>query len=232
MKRYENVTTHFPTRTISEPDYYRRTEPAHPQHVSVTAGVLVPLLQTLVTSVLWVILVAAGVSLTASYTVYRPDGWLIALSVFSLASLAQWQSLLAEWRSLLWPETTVEATTTAPLMPVAPLERPVVRVELAAADGRSLAISELPGTTMQLSALAAGLVEGKSLAESAWVGNDNVFNRGEFVALRDELIRRGFAEWVSEGNPARGSRLTRAGNALMKHLANQPPSQAANIALN
>lgn len=79
--------------------------------------------------------------------------------------------------------------------------------------------ADLPASTEQLQRLGTGIVAGKSFTESAWVGSTNVFNREQFVAIRDEMVHRHMAEWVSIDSPARGVRITAQGMAAMRFFA-------------
>lgn len=53
----------------------------------------------------------------------------------------------------------------------------------------------------------------------AMSGRGKPFTRGEYEAVRDEMIARGLAYWVRPGHFSQGVALTRAGEAFMKRLA-------------
>jgi len=105
-----------------------------------------------------------------------------------------------------------------------PTRPETVRIEMIESGGKDVQFIDLPSAD-KLPALASGLLEGRQFSQSVWTGNGQLFTRGEFEALRSELIRRGLASWKNPDAPAQGIVLTAAGRAVFKRIAT-PPTQA------
>ena len=183
------------------------------EYFSFNSSVLVPIAQATVTGAL-VALVGEGVGLMLDY--HSPPA--LALTVGAGVALLVWRDHLAIWRGYLY--SLAEGDGFEVIEP----EPARVRVEIPSNEGRTLQLADLPANLDQLIALGAGLVEGASMTEARWIGRGRPFTRGEFIALRDELIRRGFARWNSPGTPARGVLPTKKGLAIMRHFASMTVS--------
>lgn len=179
---------------------------------TVKVAIVLPALQAVVFGALVGLLALCG-------CIYLGLPWALApIAGLSLA-LILFSKSLGDWRILA-------GFKAAPTLEVEPKEREyaldgpnLVRIEVAEQNGRKLEYYDLPATQQQLSDLANGLLSGRTLTEVAWCGPGRTFTRrAEYVALRDELIRRGLACWNSASSPARGCSLTLAGRNVMKHL--------------
>jgi len=58
-------------------------------------------------------------------------------------------------------------------------------------------------------------------SEAAWCGSRGPFEKGQWLDFRDELMRRGFAEWNNPDAHAQGWKLTNGGDALMRISARE-----------
>ena len=177
-------------------------------YLTVRAGVLVPLAQAGATGFLVSLLTGA---VAGFFGLSKPV--ILALACGAVVTLGAWLWLLAEWRAALYG--VAESQVSEPVMMAAE----TIRVELTSSDGTSGQYLDLPATRAQLESLAVGLVRGQSFTEATWTGAGRPFSRSGFVRLRDELLSRGLAVWVSDHANARGVRVTQRGMALFRHVA-------------
>jgi uncharacterized membrane protein YeaQ/YmgE (transglycosylase-associated protein family) len=175
-------------------------------------GCLLPLAQSGVTgaliglAILALVLVNQGPMVTA---------WLAAMLAGSVGAVLVWLLSLVQWRRVVYapmplPEAVYE---------VEPLEP--IRVEVKDERSGASRFAFLPATPEQLQALARGLLDGATFAESYWTGSGQPFTRAEFSSLRAELLKRGLLAWNNPAAPARGASLTPAGRAVMRHAAGE-----------
>lgn len=197
---------------------------------SLAVGVWLPAMQAIITAI-GAGLTVAGVLLVKRY----PEsaiawGYLATVAVFTLA----WLLLLRRWVTV---SDSIERAVGVDLdgdgliggYPE-PAERQSVRVELSHDNGRRVEFIELPVSTEKLSEFAAGVLDGRGLTESAWIGSGGIFTRAEFVRLRDELVRRGLLTWCNPHERSRGTELTHAGTAAFRYLAElHSPTQAGSV---
>lgn len=189
-------------------------------------GCILPLAQSFVSGGLAAVVAGVGAALI---DVQTHQAALLALLCGGVVAGGVWISGLRAWRRMVYTlEDFTGIDITGDGEAGEPAARQTVRVEVTEAGGRHLRLIDLPGSTDQLTALAAGLLNGATLAESTWTGTGKTFTRAEFAGLRAELIRRGLAAWNSPGTPARGVGLTVAGRAVMRQFASmaggQPPT--------
>jgi len=90
-------------------------------------------------------------------------------------------------------------------------------------EGSSTKIFHLPGQPRQLEELAKGLLDqGAPFAQRRWTGKGKPFSIDQFNALRDEMLRRGLAYYVSEKDPRQGCDLTRVGKQVLRKYLPSP----------
>jgi hypothetical protein len=169
------------------------------------AAVVIPLLQSGITAGSAALLTIAG-SILLGADQPLAYGFLASAIVFVVA----WLGLMDRWYRLMGFESNP------------PPSRPF-RVELAV--GRSTLIYSLPASQEQLTALARAVLSGATLNELSF---SSIFTRSEWRRLRDELIRRGLAEWRS-ASPAQGVQLTRTGLAVFRYLAASPTFKPGHV---
>ncbi len=102
-----------------------------------------------------------------------------------------------------------------------------VRVEFVTPNGNYTECNylDLPATGAQLYALAKGLAAGESFSVGHWVGTGRPFTRAEFETLRVAMERTTpkLAEWINPNAKGQGMKLTKAGGAVMRKLAQGTP---------
>lgn len=208
---------------LSELDYrLQRSESVRKHYTSLSVGVLLPLLQAFITAILLGVVVGA--------TAYYRDlaAFKLAFLAFAYSLFLMWLWLLAKWLNIvshLEQLTGIDINRDGMIADDPDPENQVItRLEIVKDEGRSTSFLDLPATPEELAKLAQGVLEGRALTESNWVGSRNLFTRARFSELRDKLIKRGVLCWNSPGTPARGVTLTRPGKAVFQHLASNSPA--------
>jgi hypothetical protein len=167
----------------------------------IVAAVIIPLLQAAVSGCAFGIIAFAGCLLIG-----EGQAGAVALFLGGLAFMAAWLILVDRFYDEIFPYRMRKN------------QPRTFRLEIAADQGRSLQIIDLPATSRQLNSLARGILNGSTLNESSWSGFGRPFTRAQFRQLRDELVRRGLAEWRSSA-PSQGVQLTASGRAIMRKFA-------------
>lgn len=194
------------------------TKHARDTYLSLLVAIGIPLLQAVASGVL------IGAAAAALFYLLELSA-VVVLSLLVAAGVAAlvWISGLRWWRAMV---ASIDGTfERIPLTHsyVEPdgylMEPPSVRIELVQADGRSGSYIHLPVSPSKLVTLARGLADGASFTEAAWCGSGGIFTRGEFIKLREEMLRRGLLVLNSPSTPARGYRLSRGGEAAIRYLA-------------
>jgi hypothetical protein len=177
---------------------------------SILMAVSIPGLQSLGTGILFA-LVAGAIALLLNYAY----PWYAALCAGTWAALLAWLRFTNRWVETVYQDTrpveVIEAGQNEP-----------VTVLIANDDMTEGGYLDLPVSIDQVRSLADGLMNGATFSEAQWTGSGRPFTRGEFSALRAELIRRGLAAWNSPGTPARGVVLTKPGKAMMRYMCDLP----------
>lgn len=171
------------------------------------------------------ILLPAGQAFMSGIFLGLPIGiigksWYLFWSSWAIIQAGAWLMLLWHWfdltsraEEMLGWDLNQDGYIGAP----EPVQE-TVRVAVTSEDGRQTAFLDMPVDRARLALMASGVMSGVPLAESSWVGPGK-FTRYEFTAVRDELIKRGYATWISEASKARGVRVTAKGRALLRGLA-------------
>lgn len=187
---------------------------------TVVDGVLVPGAQAFVTA--FPVGILGGV-LTPTLHV-AANGFVVALVVFLSAFILAWLAYRGYWTGLIETVLTADLNQDGfigPPAPYIPPEPKKLRIEIMKDGGSVGDFIDLPSRD-KLPALADGLINNNlHFAVSSWVGRGQLFSRGEFEALRAELVKRGLAEWKNEAVPNQGVELTRTGRIVFKHLADE-----------
>ena len=181
-----------------------------------TAGVVLPLLQAMITSgllafsvlILWFVFGWSG-------------GWKAALAVFGVMPFVSWLYLQRRWL-VLTAERAIQRDINGDGVlgePNSKLESRVVKVQVNhVKEGGHLQVDliNLPCTDSQLRALAEGLLAGVPFTEGAWTGIGKPFSQSEFRALRIVMLQRGLLTMRSEKDQRQGFELTEEGRAVME----------------
>ena len=196
------------------------------QQESITSAVLVPAGQAIVTG--------CFIGLAAGSIAWAVDaGNPAALGMASGASVAAlaWFGLRSSWERRL---ESVLGVASQPAAPAAALAyNQVIKVEVLSEGGRAGDFLDLPGGSENLIKFACGLQDGRGLTVATWTGSAGVYTRGQFEALRHELLKRGLVRWRNPHDPKGGAELTARGRATFRgiaSLANQAPTEAAALA--
>lgn len=197
-------------------------EPGAPQPVKsfpangVTDALLIPFGQSLITGLL------TGIFFGALVAVFRiqVSAWSVGAISGSAGALLAWLSSRNFWRwtieRLLGDTLNLGHEQPAP-QPELPAPQPV-RVEVIQDEGRRGDFLDLPCRD-KIPLLASGVLSGRQFSLSAWTGQNALFSRSEFEAVRDALLTAGLVAWRREGAPAQGVTLTASGRAVFKRLA-------------
>lgn len=95
------------------------------------------------------------------------------------------------------------------------------RASILSEDGSRGTFAHFPASKEQMERLARGLVlERRKFTFDVWTaGRNKTFERHEFAAIQDEMVRRNLARWRSDTTTQRGVVLTSAGEAWLYYLA-------------
>ncbi len=188
---------------------------------TVEAGVVVPFFQASVSGLLFGLVLGI-----LAWALDWPRPWVFGLIGGVAAIFVAWLSLLGRWLS--WIEALLGVDLNRDGVISRNLSDERLRVAVLDRDGTRGVFLDLPIDEGRMIALADGLMRGKSLSESSWIGSQGIFSRSEFYALRDELIKRGLLRWVNPRAHSQGVELTPGGRALVRHFASisaSPPRQ-------
>jgi hypothetical protein len=185
-----------------------------------TAGVVLPLLQAMITSSL----LAFGV-LVLSLVFDWSGGWKAALVIFGVMPFFSWLFLQRRWLVL-----TAERVMQRDLNGDGVIEKPsraeprIVKVQVNhVREGGSLQVDliNLPCTESQLRKLAEGMLNGVPFAEKAWTGDGKPFSIRELHILKTVMLSRELLKPRSDKDARQGYELTEAGEAVMQGVMNK-----------
>lgn len=184
--------------------------------ISGLGGVILPLVQAIVTGLLVSLVVLA-------FAIYQGHAhpWKVAGVAWPFVSLFSWLAGLSWWRSVVGGPK--QSTEPIPGIVYGAAAEPAetIRIELSTDNGRSVDYCDLPITLRELIELSVGLCDGATFSDAAWTGKGNLFPRAKFSRLRVALLKRGLIQWNTPGTPARGVSITRAGWACFRHFGEQ-----------
>jgi len=184
------------------------------REATVSADVVVPFLQSLVTGLMAVI-VAGGVVLGLKLPVQ------FAAVAGGLALCMTWLYLLADHRKSLWSHERYERDLEQPAAPAPADDRSKevkVKLEVNESTGR-IRYGHLPIDHERLSAMARAINNGRSFSVSAWSGRGKLLSRSEFETLRNWLLESNYARWRDDHNRNLGVEFTSRGAAFWRGLA-------------
>ena len=208
---------------------------ARPQ--TVESGVLVPLIQGVVTGAL-VFLTFQGLAVGMG----RQDSLPWSIACGAACALLVWVFSLHQADSALWTHEYWFADRAAPaafadvaggdgeweeVEPAAAVRPTVVEVHKQVGEGLHIDRHHLGVDQRRLQELARGVLAGRTLGEREWAGSGRLFTVSEFRQLRGELMQRGLIAWRSAGNPGQGVDLTDEGRAVFVALVGDSSPVAA-----
>ena len=198
---------------------------AQNQQESFTGAVLVPTGQAVITGCF--IGLAAG---SIAWAVGANNPAALGLASGATVAALAWFGLRSSWERRIESVLGVASQSAAA---AALAYNQVIRVEVLSDGTRAGDFLDLPGGPDNLIKFACGLREGKPLTVATWTGSAGVYTRGQFEALRFELLKRGLVRWRNPHDPKGGAELTARGRATFKGiatLANQHPAEARALA--
>lgn len=153
------------------------------------------------------------------------DPWMAGLIVGMLGMVGMWLLLQRNWVKM----TTIERLTGLDLNRdgvVGKAEPQQVRRVRVQVDRETEAghigvsrIFDLPASSEQMTALADGLLTGgMRFSVREWCGQGHPFSMAEFHALRQEMLRRGMIESVSDKDNRVGYKLTNEGRQVLQEF--------------
>jgi hypothetical protein len=173
---------------------------------SIANGCMIPLGQALVTGVLCGLAVL-GVGLWLKWT----DPWAMGLIAAGGGAVLWWVSSILLWREAVYMD----------LRPVEPVvvEAMSHTLKLELYKDKQITFAELPVTFEEARKLAQGLLAGIPFSEAGWIGDEGIFSRSQFVQIRGEFVKRGWARWRNDKYPPQGVELLPDGWDICKQLA-------------
>ena len=205
---YSGAGTAVPRATVEE-----FLTPA--RSATVSADVVVPFLQALVTG-----LMTTLVAVVPVYFLRLP--FQVTLLAGGIALCMTWLYLLADHRKSLWSHERYERDIEQPVAPsLIDQARPKeVKVKLAVNESTGrMRFGHLPIDHERLCSMARALKNGRSFSVSAWSGRGKLLSRSEFETLRDWLLDSNYAQWRDDHNRNLGVEFTSRGEAFWRALA-------------
>lgn len=202
---------------------------ARESYLTLMVSVVIPLAQATASGLIVGVAAGAVAKLANSSAPFAIGAFVAALitAVVWCSNLLWWRRMVTELDSIGEPVVFAE-----PLPSTMSSTPPSIRIELMSDGGNTAQFLELPVEPSKMYALCRGLMDGVSFTEAYWCGgSQSTFTRGEFVKLRDEMLRRGLLMLNSNNASARGYRLTNVGRAVVRYLATTtpPPSLESRI---
>jgi hypothetical protein len=192
------------------------------QQHTVQGGVAVPMLQSVVTGILFAFLVLTGYWLTLGFTAWRLFWFALAAGVF-----IAWLGALGKWRT--WIDAVVGIDHQQQPTPVYQLETvQTYRLDIRWNDGQAGDWLDGFGTDWpKLRDWFVAVYLGRSLGESHWCGARAPFSKGEYHIMLDRLNEQGIIRARGKHH-AQGYELTARGRAVARAFAERYHEMDAN----
>ena len=184
---------------------------------TVEAGVVVPILQALLTAL---VIALAGAVIMAMFSQLRPHAFQCAGVLFALTLAYCWLSRQKHWLTLTSIVQRVEEVTGTDIDHDGYVGDPIrnVRVSLQREPGQT-SIWTPNATDAQIQELAVGvLLRGLPLTEKTWTGPSRPFSQRQWTEFREDLIRRGMLTLKNPKNIKDGYLLTAEGETLLREF--------------
>jgi len=152
-------------------------------------------------------------------------GWPIrvVLAASGAVVVGVWFVWIFEVRGMFWVTETARAIVPKGQGETAPAS---VQIEVSEPFQKRVRFLELGISQEQLGELAHGLALGRPFSEAEWTGAGRPFARGEFRQVRSVLLERGLLAWRNERAPSQGVGLTKVGEHVFNHIADDARTHA------
>lgn len=193
------------------------------------AAAWVPFLQSAVTGFLLGLLVFLGL-LRARMQILDALFWAVVTWVVLLTLV--WLLLQRHWFYLTtWERLTGLDLNQDGVVGSTPDSEPqevrhTVRVDLQEVDRGHVRIvtAQFQVPEWKMIRLAQGLCAGKPFSEGQWTGKKESFSKGQFIQVRDELLKRRLLRPKNKEFLNQGFELTQSGWVVMRELASHSPT--------
>lgn len=144
--------------------------------------------------------------------------------VFFIVFTAYLWFRLNDWRNLIWHiETALNVDITGDNVIGPPSE---MRLNVVHDGGKQQQFLDLKGSEDSILELLDAILSGKPLTRREWVDNKKLFSRSDYDNNRDELLRAGVIEWVSDKDSNQGVKGTEEGKkAIQDALFTPSPTE-------
>jgi hypothetical protein len=183
---------------------------------SMAAGVLLPMLQAVITGCL------AGMAATFyAWVMKSPEAWKWGAGVGLGVMVISWLLLVLRWLNLTAP---LERLTGRDLNHDGYVGQPpkTIRVEFKA-EKNQLIIANLPDNP-QARQFYGALIRGEKNGIHNWTGRNKPLTPSEYEEIRDSLINRTFARWIGEPSARDGWELTPYGRHALRAIVAPSPA--------
>lgn len=217
--RYTAISPISPAMPESQPLEIIQPQQAENERAflfTTAAGVLLPVLQAIITGAL------AGLAAWCyAWLLHFPQAWRWGLGVALGVLVLAWLGMLARWLDLTRP---IERLTGVDLDHDGYIGTPdTIRVEVTSQDKRHVTAAEIPYAS-KLADFARGVLSGEPISERQWSGAGKLFSQTEFRQVRDLFMARGWFRWINPESPQQGFEITPGGRAALRALAQGGPS--------
>jgi hypothetical protein len=193
------------------------------------AAAFVPFLQSFLTGLLLALLAFLGM---LKLRIYLVDALFWSVAVWVVVLTGVWLLLQRHWFTL----TNLERLTgmdlnqdgvVAQQQPEPRESRHTVRVDIQEVTPQGhlrVVTARFSVPEWKMVQLAQGLLVGKPFSEVQWTGKNGLFSKGEFIQVRDELLRRHLLRPKNKKSVTQGFELTPSGLVVMRDLAANSPT--------
>jgi len=168
-------------------------------------GVLIPVLQAAITGIVSAAVVVSIYKLADKVTTFR----LFCVVAFLVMAIA-WMVMMQQWRGYTFSMRQIDTPV------LYNMDTPdVTRIAVPRETGEDWI--DLPIDKSRLMIISRKIQKDMRLSHALVA--DRTLTRAEYEALRDEMVRRGLAQWVNPRARNQGVVLTGAGRAMVRHYA-------------
>lgn len=193
--------------------------------LTIESGVIIPILQAIISGVLIGLLVLSAWGLNNRFT-----GWGVLFFGLSLGAFGSWVIAVRRWYA--WGDGAHGIYSPEPTEPTEPNEP--FKIEITTEDWDSSyerlksyprgAYIETPINEDHLIKACQVINAGGNFSYASLAGPYKPLSRAEFEALREAFIKSGLAYWKTERGHTHGLALTAVGRIVVKRIAALNPS--------